>query len=193
MLGYEDLLESVQESRDRLGVEQIDCLYVHWPRDAYDPAETLSALDTLFRRGSIEGVGLSNFTPDLLNEALTRLNAPVLAHQVEMHPLLPQSELLGYAREHDHVLVAYSPLARGEVLDAPQVEAVAKAHGATSAQVVLAWCRAKRAVPIPKATGDHILENYQGLEITLSESDVASIDSIDKTKRLVNPPSAPWE
>ena len=191
-LGRESLGASVEASLDRLGVDSVDCLYVHWPRDSYEPDETLPALDALVADGLADGIGLSNFTPDLLDEALTRLDAPVLAHQVECHPLLPQAELREYAREHGHALVAYSPLARGRALDLDPVRAVADEREATPAQVVLAWEQAKGVVPIPKATGDHVRENVAARELTLTADELARIDGVDARERLVDPPSAPW-
>lgn len=189
-LGPDDLVESVHGSRERLGVDVIDCVYVHWPRAAYDAGTTLPALASLVDDGVIRGVGVSNFTRRLLAEA--RSHVTPVAHQIELHPLRPQAELLAEAHEHRTALVAYSPLARGEALGLAPVEAVAERHGATPAQVVLAWIRAKGAIPIPKATGDHVAENYRSLELDLSAEDVARIDAIERRERLVDPPSAPW-
>lgn len=189
-LAPDELVESVHESRERLGGGSIDGVYVHWPRAAYDAAESLPALAGLVDDGVVDGVGLSNFTPELLAEAHEYVDP--IAHQVEMHPLLPQPELLEDAREHGYALVAYSPLARGKTLELPEVQAVADRHGATPAQVVLAWHRAKGSVPIPKATGEHIVENFASLDVSLTPDDIETIDRIDRRERLVDPPSAPW-
>jgi 2,5-diketo-D-gluconate reductase B len=189
-LGHEDVLASTRGSLDRLGLESVDLLYVHWPRAAYDAERTLAAFDRLVEDGLVGGVGVSNFTPELLDEA--RDHVDIAAHQVEMHPLCPQERLCEYAAEHDHALVAYSPLARGRALDPEPVRAVAERHGATPAQVCLAWLRAKGAVPIPKTTGGHLEENYRSLGLELAERDVARIDAVDRRERVVDPPSAPW-
>jgi 2,5-diketo-D-gluconate reductase B len=193
-LGGDDLRTSVRESRDRLGVETIDCVYVHWPRAAYDPETTLPALADLVDRGLVGGIGLSNFTPALLDEARDVVGSDrIVAHQVECHPLLPQAELHAYARRHGHALVAYSPLARGQVFDIPEIEAVAAAHDASAAQVTLAWLRAHDVVPIPKSSSaDHIVENYRGFELELTTNERERIDAIQERTRLVDPPSAPW-
>ena len=74
-----------RSSADRLGVGTLDLLYVHWPIRAYDPGATLSALDELYDEGLIRHVGLSNFLPGQLDEALDCLEAPLFAHQVECH------------------------------------------------------------------------------------------------------------
>jgi 2,5-diketo-D-gluconate reductase B len=190
-LGPGELAASVAESRERLGVDVLDCVYVHWPRAAYEPAGTLGALEDLVADGAVRGVGLSNFTPDLLAEALEHTDH-VVAHQVEYHPLCQQDELLAAARADGHALVAYSPLARGRALELPAVRAVAERRGATPAQVALAWLRAKGAVPIPRGTGAHVEENLGALDVALEGADVARIDAVDRVDRVVDPPSAPW-
>ena len=193
-LGYDDVFESARASCDRLGVETLDLLYVHWPLRAYDPAETLAAFDDLYDEGRIRRVGLSNFTPELLAEALERLDAPLFAHQVECHPLLQQQELRALARERGHRLVAYSPLAKATVTDVPELVEIAEKHGATPAQVSLAWLLSKDVAVIPKAsTESHIRENYEARQLTLADGDLARIDAIDRTERQVDFEGAPWD
>ncbi|MFB6354773.1 MAG: aldo/keto reductase, partial [Halobacteriales archaeon] len=173
---------------------QLDLLYVHWPIRTYDPAETLPALDELVDDGLVRHVGLSNFEPDQLDVARDVLDAPVYAHQVELHPLLHQDRLRAYAVEHDHWLVAYAPVARGAVADVPELVEIADAHDATPFQVALAWLLSKeRVVPIPKATGEaHIRENYAALELELTADELARIDAIEERRRLVDFDAAPW-
>ena len=193
-LAYEDVLGSVEESCEKLGVETLDLLYVHWPTNTYDPEETLGALDDLVENGTVEHVGLSNFRVDQLEEAREILRTPIFAHQVECHPLLPQEELRTYAEEAGHHLVAYSPIARGDVGGVPALNDVAGNHSAMAAQVALAWLIRKGVHPIPKASGDHIDENYRALELAdqLSEGEIEKIDAIDERERLIDPDGAPW-
>ncbi|WP_136687912.1 aldo/keto reductase [Halorhabdus amylolytica] len=192
-VAYEEVLEAAENSRERLGVESLDLLYVHWPTGEYDPEETLPAFDELRESGLIEHVGVSNFEPYNLDRALDVLDVPLFANQIEMHPLLPQAELREYADEHDHHVVAYSPLARGDVFDVPEITEIAKKHGVSEAQVSLAWVRQKGAYPIPKATSEaHIRDNFGSLDLELDADDIAAIDAIDRTERHVDFDSAPW-
>lgn len=193
-LGREDALATAEESAERLGVDVIDLLYVHWPTKTYDPDETLPALDELRDDGLVRHVGLSNFEPDQLDAARDVLESPVFAHQVEMHPMLPQETLHAYAVEADHWLVAYSPVAKTEVADLPTLVRIAEAHGATPFQVSLAWLLSKANVaPIPKGTSEaHIRENYGALDLELTADELARIDDIDVERRLVDFDNAPW-
>ncbi|WP_227352736.1 aldo/keto reductase [Haladaptatus salinisoli] len=192
-LAYDDVLASTRESLDKLGTDYLDLLYIHWPAREYDPEETLAAFDKLYDEGTIEHVGVSNFEPEQLDVARETLDAPLFANQVEMHPLLPQDELVEYARANDVKLVAYSPLARGEVFGVPELNEVAEKHDASEAQVSLAWLMQKDVAAIPKATGrDHIEDNFAALDLELDDEDIAKIDGIDEREREVDPSFAPW-
>jgi len=193
-LAHEEVIEGLEVSLDRLGLDSLDLLYVHWPVGNYDAAETMPAFDELREEGLIDHVGLSNFSVELLDEAREHLDSPLFAHQVEMHPLLQQDELVAHAQDHDYNLVAYSPLARGNVFDIPEIEAIAEKHGVSEPQVSLAWLRSKENVhAIPKASSeDHIRDNLASLDLELDADDIAQIDAIERTERYVERDGAPW-
>jgi diketogulonate reductase-like aldo/keto reductase len=195
-LGYDDVLATTRDSLDRLGVDHVDLLYVHWPARAYDPEETLAALQELRDEGRIERIGVSNFEPEHLDRATEVLSEQPFANQVELHPLLQQPELRRYCDDNGIELVAYSPLARGEVFDVPELTEIAERHDVTEAQVSLAWLREKGVTAIPKATSEsHIADNWASLGLELDEDEISTIDGIDRTDRRVHPDFAPdaWE
>jgi 2,5-diketo-D-gluconate reductase B len=192
-LAPEDVHASTETSLDKLGTDYADLLYVHWPANEYQAGETLPAFAELEAEGKINHIGVSNFEPRHLDEAADVLGEQPFANQVELHPLLPQEELREYADSNDVELVAYSPLARGEVFNVPEIQAVADKHGVSEAQVSLAWIREKGVTAIPKATGeDHIADNWASLDVDLDDEDVAKIDGIERESRQVDPGFAPW-
>lgn len=190
-----DVYESARQSRDRLG-GPIDLLYVHWPTKSYSPTDTLSAFDQLRKGDVTRHVGVSNFTPALLEEAREALESPITAHQVECHPLLQQRELRGDAREHDYTLVAYCPIIRGEVADVPEIREIADRRDVTPAQVSLAWLAGlENVVAIPKATGErHLQGNLAAADLELGEEERERIEGIEpgRERRLIDPEDAPW-
>jgi len=191
-LDHDGVIESTEESLEKLGVDTLDLLYVHWPSRTYDAEETLPALESLKDRGLLDRIGVSNFEPHHIDEAREILDGPIFANQVEMHPLLQQAELREYAAEADIELVAYSPLIRGRVFDVPELTAVAEKHGVSEAQVSLAWLREKGVTAIPKATSEaHIRDNWESAALTLDDEDVATIDAIDETDRRIDPGFGP--
>lgn len=193
-LSYERVLETAAASRDRLGVGAIDVLYVHWPVQEYNPEGTLAAFNDLLADGTIRHVGFSNFTRPLFDEALDRLDAPPIAHQVELHPFFQQRELREHAREHGHWLVGYCPLARGGVFDDPTLGEIAEKHGVSEARVTLSWLLDKDAImAVPKARGDHVRDNHEARSLTLDAEDVTRIDALDRGERFIDdtPDGAP--
>jgi 2,5-diketo-D-gluconate reductase B len=185
-LGREDALAAARESRDRLGVDAVDLLYVHRPRETYDPEGTPAALDEVVDAGVARAVGVSNFSLAQLETFREALDAPLAAHQTEFHPLFARQSLLAHAREHGYPLVAYSPLAGGRVFELPAVRAVAEAHGTTPAAVAIAWaCHRECVVTIPKAsTREHLAANLAAASLELSPEEVERIDAIDREEEL---------
>lgn len=193
-LAHEDVLETTHASLDRLGVNFVDLLYVHWPSVTYDAEETLTAFNDLLAKGKTRHVGLGNVSPPLFEEALDILDEPPVAIQVEMHPLLQQDELLSLAQKHNVSLVAYCPLMRGEAFDTPKLKTIADEAGLTVAELCLAWLADKPSVvPIPKSSGEaHLRENLEAVEIDLDSQTVAAVDAIEREQRVVDPPKGPW-
>jgi len=192
-LAHDDVIATTEASLDRLGVDSVDLMYVHWPSRTYDAEETLAAFNELHADGKIDRIGVSNFEPDQLREAIELSDAPIVANQVECHPLLQQEELREVAAEEGVELVAYSPLARGDVFDVPELQAIADDHDASAAQVSLAWLRQQGVTAIPKATSEaHIRDNWQSLSLTLSDDEIDRIESIEQTGRRVDPSFGPW-
>lgn len=191
-LSREDVIETAQDSLDRLGTDYLDLLYIHWPARAYDPEETLAAFDQLYDEGKIDRIGVSNFEPEHIDKAREILDAPVFANQVEIHPFLQQEELRSYADENDIELVAYSPLARTEIFSDPTLGSIADDHDASEAQVALAWLREHDITAIPKATGEaHIQDNWESRTLELTDAELERIDGIDRRDRQVHPDFAP--
>ena len=192
-LAYDDVLETADASLDRLGVDSVELLYVHWPSRTYDAADTLAAFNELYDQGKIDRIGVSNFEPEQLAEAIELSDAPIFANQIEIHPLLQQEELREVCADHDVELVAYSPLARGKVFDIPEITSIADDHGVSQAQISLAWLRHHGVTAIPKATSEaHIHDNWASLPVSLSDEEIATIDGIDTTDRRVDPDFGPW-
>jgi 2,5-diketo-D-gluconate reductase B len=187
-LGYDDVLDTGRASRDRLDADTIDLLYVHFPTRTYEPAETLPAMDELLDEGVATHLGLSNFSPEQLEEAAEVLEHPIAANQVEMHPFCQQQELVSYCQDADIPVVAYTPIARGKVFDSPEISAVADKHDTDAVTVTLAWLAGIDGVSaIPMTTSEaHLEANLAAADLDLDDEDVERIESIDETKKFVD-------
>ena len=194
-MGAGRLASSVDESLAKLQTDYVDLLLLHWPNDDVDFEDTLARLDGVRRAGKARLVGVSNYPAGMLRRALDVV--PELAtDQVEYHPFLDQSALLGVVRERGMVLTAYSPLAQGDVPADEMLAAIGEAHGASAAQVALAWLLEQdRVVAIPKASSAaHREGNLGALDLALSDDDRARIAALPKGRRLADPDFAPdWD
>jgi len=180
-LRHDDVHESVRESLDDLGVEYVDLLLVHWPHPRVPVAEPLEAMAELRDAGLVRHLGVANFTREGLDAARRAVDVPLVTDQVLYHPYVDRTDLLDYCRGHDVALTAYSPLARGGVLDDEVLAAVGEAHGKSAAQVALRWLvQQDGVVAIPKATGpEHLRENLAVFDFSLADAEMARLDAIE--------------
>ena len=175
---------------DRLAVDYVDLLYVHWPSD-YDLDLVHSTLAAARDDGLVHGVGVSNYESEHVDRALAT-DPAIIGNQVECHPLLPQADLREHCADVGVDLVAYAPLAHGNVFDLPELQQVAENHGVSVPRVTLAWLRQKGVAAVPKATSEgHIRDNWASRDLELAEEDVAAIDGIERTERFFDPDYAP--
>jgi 2,5-diketo-D-gluconate reductase B len=180
-----------EQSLERLGVDQLDLLLLHWPSPDVPLEETLKAMTALRDDGRIRNLGVSNFPAGLLKHALEL--APVFCDQVEYHPFLGQDGLLELARANDVLITAYSPLAHGNVPDDGTLNRIGAAHGKTAGQVALRWLLDQDHVsPIPKASShERRVENFEVFDFELTPEERAEIDALPKDVRTADPPWAP--
>ncbi|ANA80672.1 2,5-didehydrogluconate reductase [Paenibacillus vortex V453] len=185
--GYEKTLQAFETSRKKLGLDFIDLYLVHWPgKDKY--LDTWKALIHLQREGLVRSIGVSNFQIRHLQHIMEDTGVVPVVNQVELHPLLSQKELLGYARENHIVLEAWSPLMQGN-LDQPVLAQIAEKYGKTTAQVILRWDIQNGIIVIPKSIKDHrIRENAGIFDFELSAADMAAIDGLNQNKRFGSNP-----
>lgn len=188
-----DLAPSHDQSLERLGLDYVDLLLIHWPTDV--PIEqTVEALEAVREDGKTRLIGVSNYPSRLLERAIAA--GPVAVNQVEYHPFLGQDAVLGVLREHGLALAAYSPLAHGEVVGHDVLADIGEAHGKTATQVALRWLLQQPGVlALPRSENpEHIASNYDVFDFHLGDEEVKRIDDLPKDHRQIDPPFAPeWD
>lgn len=182
---------STEESLRKLRTDYVDLLLIHWPSEDVALEESLDAMTALQEEGRTSAIGVSNFTADLLRRALKHTS--IFCNQVEYHPFLKQQDVLDLAREHDFLLTAYSPIARGAVRKEPALQKIAATHGKSPEQVALRWLiQQDRVAAIPKAaSGDHRRQNFAIFDFELSDEEMQLIFLLERESRIVDPSWAP--
>lgn len=185
--------QSLEDSLRALGTEQVDLFHIHWPGQDWDLARSIETLVALRDEGKARSIGVANFPLGLLRQVVESLGAPLSAIQVEYHVLLGQQALLEYARRHDLLLTAYTPLARGQAATQPVIQAIARKHGVLPSQVALKWLLDQDGVAvIPKAgSRTNQLANLAAMNVQLDDQDRAAIAGLPKDQRVVSPAFAP--
>lgn len=187
-LSYDEVHESVKRFLDELQTDYLDLLLIHWPSKTVPMEETLKAMSELQESGTIKALGVSNFTPRHIEEAL-ETGAEIVINQVEAHPYFNQAKLREFCATKNIAVTAYSPLGRGEVLNGETIKSLAEKYDATPAQVILSWVMARDMIAIPKsAKPARIEENFKASELILEEADLTAIDNLPQGERIINPP-----
>ncbi|MGO2004239.1 aldo/keto reductase [Arthrobacter rhombi] len=181
--GYQQTLDAFDASMERMGMEFIDLFLIHWlqPKQGKH-VETWKALIELQKSGRVGSIGVCNFTAEALAELEEATGIVPAIHQVETHPFFPQTALREYEASRGILHQSWSPLGQGSELLGNQVLTdIAAKHGATPAQVVIAWHLALGLVVIPKSeTPERIVENWESLGVTLDDEDIAAINGLDR-------------
>ncbi|KAI1468578.1 Aldo/keto reductase [Daldinia caldariorum] len=214
----EEVKWSLENSLQKLGLDYVDLFLVHWPiaaerDDNYMPKigadgkyvikkeltenfePTWRAMEDLYEAKKTRAIGVSNWTIPLLKKLLSFARVKPAANQVEIHPFLPNEELVQFCKENDILPEAYSPLGSqdqvpntGEkVRTDPTLNEVARRSGHTLAQVLLAWGIRRGYVVLPKSsTPSRIKSNFEVPE--LSDADFEAVNSVAKGRhtRFVN-------
>ncbi|KAH8108095.1 Aldo/keto reductase [Cristinia sonorae] len=187
--------EGLEISLKQLGVDYVDLYLMHWPQ-ARDPntgkvlqpnehpnfVETWKAMEQLLDTGKVKSIGVSNFSRKNLEVLLPQAKVIPAVNQIELHPLLPQLDLLEFCREQKIVVTAYSPLGQGHpdlITHAVLKDIALRLGGVTTAQVIMGWFVKKGIVAIPKSSNPaRLRENITYADI--SADDEAQVDAIHR-------------
>jgi diketogulonate reductase-like aldo/keto reductase len=178
--GGKDPAAEVEGSLKRLGLDHVDLYIIHWPQGGATWA--WPGMERARELGHARSIGVSNFSARELGEVLAVADVPPVVNQVQVSPFEHRRGLIEAGREHGLVTEAYSPLGTGRHLSDRTVAAVAERVGRTPAQVLLRWGVQHDLVTLPKSTHrERIVENAQIFDFTLSDSDMADLDRLDRT------------
>ncbi|HEY8720663.1 aldo/keto reductase [Pengzhenrongella sp.] len=172
-------------SLEKLGLDYVDLYLIHWPSPARDLyLKTWEAFEKLYADGRVRAIGVSNFLPEHLQRIIDLGGTVPAVNQIELHPALQQRTITEFAGAHGIAIEAWSPLAQGAVLSEPAITTIAARVGRTAAQVVLRWHLQQGRIVIPKSvTPSRIAENFDVLDFTLTDADLAGIDALERDGR----------
>ncbi len=176
--GSKDPVGELEASLERLKVEYVDLYLVHWPQGG--PTWAWAGMERAHSLGFARSIGVSNFSvADLEHVGAVATTAPVV-NQINLNPFSYRKELIEEGRRRDLVMEAYSPLGTGRHLSNPRVKAIARRIERTPSQVLIRWGLQHDFVVLAKSTHrERIAENSGALEFTLSDAEMAELDTLD--------------
>ncbi len=182
-LRYDDVIKSCEKSLERLSTSYIDLYQVHWPNPRIPIKETMRAMEKLVEDGKVRYIGVSNFSLTQLKEAEEALSrAEIVSNQVEysIKSRAIEKDILPYAEREKITIIAYSPLARGNIPADIIPQELLDKYKATPAQLMLAWTiRPQNVVAIPKAANpQHVLQNVAASDMALDDADYSWLSSL---------------
>ena len=192
---YDLAKASIDESLEKLGVDYVDLLLIHWPnpepiRDHWKEgnAGAWKAMEEAYKEGKVRAIGVSNFMQHHLEALFETAEIKPQVNQVLLAPGCSQEELVTFCEANDILLEAYSPLGTGTIFSSDVAKEVAEANGKSVAQVALRWSLQKGFLPLPKSvTPKNIESNLDIFDFELSAEDVAKLDTIEGVKAQTDP------
>ena len=189
---------TAEASLERLGVDQVDLLLLHWPSrgDEYELSDYVAQIAEVQDLGLTRHIGVSNFTKRHIDQTLAVLgDRPILTNQCEIHVFLQNRPVVDHCQSKGITMTAYCPLARGAVSDHPVLNSIAAAHGVTSAQIALAFLLHEGHMIIPSSGNpERIAQNFAAGEIRLTDDEATRLRALDEGRRLVSiDPTLIWD
>ena len=185
-LGYENTLKAFDKSLKLLGLDYLDFYLIHWPapKRGLLYVDSWKAMEKLKNEGLVRSIGVCNFHPHHVDEILKVAEHKPVLNQVELHPWLTQDKVLEYDNSHSILTQAWSPLARGKILEEDMLAELAQSHGKSVAQIVLRWHIQRGVAVIPKSNSmERITENMNVFDFELTEQEMSSISALNSNFR----------
>jgi 2,5-diketo-D-gluconate reductase B len=170
---------AAKESLAKLRLSEVDLLLIHWPNPRIPLADTIGALCRMKREGFTRHIGISNFTVDLVAQAVKLSTEPLVTDQIEWHPYIDQSKVIEACRRHGLSVTAYSPIARGRAVEDDTLRTIGLRHRKSAGQVSLRFLVQQGAIVIPRTSRpERLAENFAIFDFELTPAEMQAIRNL---------------
>ena len=176
--------DAVEKTLQHLGTDYIDLLLIHQPAGNYVAGYRL--MEKAYKEGKVRAIGLSNFTPEQVQEILDICEVKPAVLQTEVHPYSQEKKLKEFLDKEGIVIQAWYPLGHGDkaLIQEPLFTEFGKKYGKSNAQIILRWHIQAGNIVIPVSKNPaHIKDNFNLFDFALTDDEMAKITALDKQKR----------
>ena len=190
---YEDEA-AVEKTLKRLGLEYVDLLFIHQPSGSFMAGYKL--IEKAYKEGKARSLGISNMNGEKLERLLAAAEIKPHVIQLEAHPYCTEKEIMNRLAEYGTRLMGWYPLGHGDpgLVKEEVFSRLADKYHKSNAQIVLRWATQMGFITIPGSKNpDHIRDNFNLFDITLTDEEMAEIAKLDGTKKYYEPDEATVE
>lgn len=181
-MGYENTINSFNNSLKKLQLEYIDLFLIHWPRNG-DPQlniDTWRALEDLYKSKKVRAIGVSNFLKHHLEIILDNCEIIPMINQLEFHPGLTREETVNFCKEKNILVEAWAPLGKGSMLKNEELIKISNKYKKSVAQLCIRWCLQNEVIPLPKSSNlNRMIENRNVFDFVISDEDMGFINNME--------------
>lgn len=185
---YDAVMQSIDESLAKMGLDYIDLLIIHSPqpwkefreenRYFEENKEVWSAMEGAYKTGKVKAIGLSNFLQDDIENIHSSCEIKPMVNQILAHVSNTPFELIDFCQKNDILVEAYSPIAHGAVLDHAGMKIIADKYGVSIAQLCLRYCLQLGLVVIPKTANPDHMRNNADLDFIIQDADMETLKNV---------------
>ena len=186
-MGYEGAKKSFEESLEKLDMDYVDLLLIHWPRPDEKSdwkkldIETWKAFEEIYKEERAKAIGVSNFLNHHMQNILDNCEVVPMVNQIEFHPGYIQKDVVDFDKKHGIVVEAWSPLGRERVFKDKLLNKLAEKYGKSVAQICLAFALQMDVVPLPKSSSVERMKQNMDIDFELEKEDFEKILNMEET------------
>ena len=185
--GYDKTKESIEESLNKLNIDYIDLLLIHWPipqgkNDEWKKLnqETWKAMEQYYDAGLIKAIGVSNFLEHHLNNLLESARIMPMVNQLEIHPYYQQQSTVKFCQDKGIIVESWGPLMRGKAFKDPKLIELAQRNNISVAQLCIRYCLDRNIVTLQKSSKfERMIDNARVFGYHLDEYTMNEIAKLD--------------
>lgn len=188
---YEEAKAGIEETLRKMKLDYLDMMIIHSPQpwakvnqceDRYFEGNRAAwrALEDAYKEGKLKAIGISNFQIEDIENITKTCEIPPMVNQILLHISNTPMELVEYCQKHNIVVEAYSPIAHGEILDQPEIAAMAARYGVTVPQLCIRYVLQLGTVALPKTANPAHMKANADVNFEITAEDMEALKQFKK-------------